>query len=169
MDTKEIISAYEFQRHYLNLLVEDIPEEKMSVQPGGIVNHPAWQLGHLTVTQDRLAQMLGGKSKLDPDWEKRYGMGSTPSAQGSANPTRADFLSILDSQRKEYVRQFNQLSGEDLAKPPSIPGVPPFFTSLGMFLVFIMMSHESGHLGQIASWRRAMGMPQALSKLRNDQ
>jgi|HubBroStandDraft_4_1064222.scaffolds.fasta_scaffold282060_2 hypothetical protein len=169
MDTKAILSAYEFQRQYLSLLVEDIPEDKMSAQPGGIVNHPAWQLGHLTLTQDVMVKILGGNSRLDPDWEKRFGRGTIPAGAGSVHPAKSDFLALLDGQRREYVRLFSRLSSDELAKPPTMPGIPPLFTSLGMFLVFLMMSHESGHLGQIASWRKAMGMPQALSKLRNDQ
>jgi uncharacterized damage-inducible protein DinB len=168
MDNNAIVSAYQFQRQYLTLLVEDIPEEKMTFQPGGIVNHPAWQLGHLAVVQDRLVQILGGKSKVDLDWEKRFGRGSTPAGAAAMHPTRADFLGLIDERRREFVRLFSRLGAEDLARPPGVPGISPFFTSLGMFLVFVMMSHESGHLGQLAAWRRAMGMPEALSKLRRD-
>ena len=166
MDNNAIVSAYQFQRQYLALLVEDIPEEKMTFQPAGIVNHPAWQLAHLAVVQDRLVQILGGNTRLDPDWEKRFGRGSTPAPAGTPHPTRADLLGIIDERRGEFVRLFSRLSAEDLAKPPGVPGIRPLFTTLGMFLTFVMMSHESTHLGQLSVWRRAMGMPEALSKLR---
>jgi uncharacterized damage-inducible protein DinB len=165
MDHNGMLSAYQFQRQYLTLLVEDIPEEKMTFQPAGVVNHPAWQLAHLAVVQDRLVQILGGKSKLDPDWEKRFGRGSTPAPAGAGHPTRADLLGIIDERRGEFVRLFSRLGAEELAKQPSVPGVPPLFKSLGMFLTFVMMSHESTHLGQLSVWRRAMGMCEALSKL----
>jgi uncharacterized damage-inducible protein DinB len=167
MDTNAILSAYQFQRLYLTLLIEDIPEEKLTFQPAGIPNHPAWQLGHLTVVQDRLVQILGGKSDIDPDWEKRFGRGSTPAA-AVPHPTRSDFLGVLDQRRAETVRRFSALTQEDLAKPPTIPNVNPMFTTMAMFLTFVMMSHESGHLGQLAVWRRATSMPEALSKLRRN-
>ncbi len=165
MDNNCILSAYQFQRQYLTLLVEDIPEERMTSQPPGIVNHPAWQLAHLAVVQDRLVQILGGKSRLDPDWEKRFGRGSTPASAGAGHPTRADLLGIIDERRGEFVRLFSRLGAEELAKPPGVPGIPPRFSSLGMFLTFVMMSHEATHLGQLSAWRRAMGMCEALSKL----
>jgi hypothetical protein len=167
MDNSAVLSAYGFQRKYLSLLVEDIPEEKMCVQPGGVVNHPAWQLGHLVSVQDQLVQRLGGKSNLDADWGKRFGRGSIPSPDVRAHPKRSEFLGKLDERRGEYVRLFSNLSSDDLAKaPPPEAKLPAFFTSMGMFLLFVMISHESTHLGQLATWRRAMGMSAALSNMR---
>jgi len=165
MNNSVILSAYAFQRHYLKLLVEDIAEERMTAQPGGIVNHPAWQLGHLVVVQDRLVRMLGGNSKIEADWETRYGRGSVPSPDRSAHPSKADFLRTLDERRGEYVRLFGSVSSDDLAKPPPGGKIPQAFTSMGMFLLFIMTTHEGTHLGQLAAWRKAIGLPQALSKL----
>lgn len=165
MNKNEILSVYNFQRHYLTLLVEDIPEEKLSVTPEGMINHPAWQLAHLVAVQDRLVQMAGGKSTLGEEWWQKYGRGSKPARQGAPHPSKAELIRMLDERRAEYVKLFNDLSGDALGQKPTMPNVNPLFTSHGMFLTFIMLTHESGHLGQLAMWRRAMGMCEALSKM----
>jgi hypothetical protein len=165
MNRNDILSTYDFQRKYLTLLVEDIPEENLGTQPTGMPNHAAWQLAHLVAVQDRLVQMAGGKSTLGEDWWQKYGRGSTPAPQGTPHLTKAELLQMLDERRAEYVKLFNSLNGDELAKKPSMPNPNPLFTCQGMFLTFIMLTHEATHLGQLAMWRKAMGMSEALSKM----
>jgi hypothetical protein len=165
MNRQEILSVYDFQRNYLTLLVEDIPEERLSTQPTGMKNHPAWQLAHLVAVQDRLVQMAGGKSTLGENWWQKYGRGSTPAPQDAPHHNKKELLQMLDERRGEYVKLFTNLGSDELAKKPGMPNVNPIFTSHGMFLTFIMLTHESTHLGQLAMWRKAMGMSEALSKM----
>ena len=59
MNSKLVLNQFAFHRQYLSMLVDDIPDDQLTAQPGGIVNHPAWQLGHLAFVSDRFATMLG--------------------------------------------------------------------------------------------------------------
>jgi hypothetical protein len=165
MNNSVLINVYEFQRTYLDLLVDDIPEKDITIQPGAIANHPAWQLGHLVNTTNNMQAMLGGKLTLDDSWKKKFGRNSVPSPNRSDYPSKAELLCLLDERRAEFTRLFKAVSSDELAKDPSEFGVPPFFNSKGMFFTFVMTTHESTHLGQLASWRRAMALPQALSKI----
>jgi uncharacterized damage-inducible protein DinB len=37
-----------------------------------------------------------------------------------------------------------------------------YFPTVGDQMVFMMTAHEMDHLGQMAAWRRAMGLPPAM-------
>ena len=50
---------YRFQLGVAQAMVADLSPQQMVGQPHGVVNHPAWSLGHLVMTADRLGQLLG--------------------------------------------------------------------------------------------------------------
>ncbi|MGA3067527.1 MAG: DinB family protein [Tepidisphaeraceae bacterium] len=164
MDKNVVLDLQAFQRGYIHLLTEDIPEEKMAAQPSGVPNHPAWHLGHLACAMDRFVQILGGASKIDPAWAQPYSRESTPSPNRQLYATKAELLALLDERRGEFARLFKNATPDDLAKPPPDPKVAQRFPTIGMLVLFGATTHEATHLGQLAVWRRAMGMPQALSK-----
>ncbi len=166
MNSSVILGEFAFQRQYISMLVDDIADEKMTAQPGGVVNHPAWQLGHLAQSFDSFAQILGCPRTLDAAWEKQFGPQSIPSADRSAYPSKAELIRILDDRRTILAEAFARASSDDLAKPNPIPHAAALFPTVGVFMLFGMIFHEGTHLGQLASWRKAAGMAQALSKLR---
>ncbi len=45
-----VIYVYGFNLMYAETLVKDVSAEQMVEQPGGVINHPAWSLGHLVVS-----------------------------------------------------------------------------------------------------------------------
>jgi hypothetical protein len=165
MNNSVILDLLAFQRGYINALVEDVPDEMMSVQAGGIVNHPAWQLGHLSWSLDRFCQAMGAASKVDAAWTQKYGRDSVPTSDRASYAGKAELLRILDERRGEFARLFKTANPDDLAKPPPDPKIAKRFPTLGMLLVFGATSHEGSHLGQVAAWRTAMGMVPALSKM----
>ena len=68
------------------LLVDDLTDEQMAAQPSGVINHPAWTLGHLGVTSDALAGMLGLPSTFPDKWKEAGRMGSIPSGNAADFP-----------------------------------------------------------------------------------
>ena len=50
---------YGFNLGRAETLVKDLSTEQMAAQPGGVINHPAWSLGHLVISADHLGQLLG--------------------------------------------------------------------------------------------------------------
>jgi hypothetical protein len=160
MNKDSILHLLVFQRSYIGASVYDIPEEKMAVQPGGIVNHPAWQLGHLACTQDQLVKWLGGASALEA-WMPRYGRHSTPLPDRAAYESKEELLRVLDERRSETARLLRNASADDLAKPVPNPHMVRVFPSVGNLVTFLTTTHEGWHLGQLADWRRVMGMPKA--------
>jgi uncharacterized damage-inducible protein DinB len=164
MNNSVVLDLQAFQRGYINALVDDIPDEKMCEPPGAIVNHPAWQLGHLCWTLDRCIQTLGGTPKLDAAWTKRYERESIPTPDRASYHGKAELLRVLDQQRAEFARLFKAVDANDLARPHPDPKLAKRFANIGMLLVFVSTTHEGTHLGQISAWRNAMGMERAMSK-----
>lgn len=165
MNNSEILKVFAFQRGYLSLLVDDIANEKMCVQPDNVVNHPAWHLGHLAWVSDRGVSLLTGSASLDPAWEKKFAPNTIPTSQRSDYPPKAELIPILDGRRDALAKTFSQANPDDLAKPNPIARAAALMPTVGIFITFLMLSHESNHLGQLATWRSAVGLPQALSKL----
>jgi hypothetical protein len=165
MNSKTILDVFGFQRRYLSALIDDIPDDRMTAQPGGVVNHPAWHLGHLAYVSDRFATMLGQPPTLEA-WKERFSPGTTPGPDRAAYPAKAELLRALDGRRDALAAAFARATPEDLAKPNPVAAIAPFHPTVGHMILFGMTCHEATHLGQLATWRKAMGMTEALAKLR---
>lgn len=160
-----ILDQFAFQRRYLSMLVDDIPDECICAQPGGVVNHPAWQLGHLAFVADRMVKTLGGTSPLDAAWEARYAPNTTPNPDRAASPSKAELIRVLDDRRSAAAQAFLEASADELAKPNPIARITAALPTVGHLMLFGLVFHESTHLGQLAAWRKATGMPLALLKM----
>ncbi len=142
-------------------LVSDLSDDQMCAQPHGVVNHPAWSLGHLAVAADHLAALLGLSSELPAGWEQTFKTGGTPPPDKSAFPGKDEILRVLES---EHVRIAKALATADpafLAQPHPNEKRRDHFPTVGDFAIFLVTGHEMDHLGQIAAWRRAMGLGSA--------
>src|SRR5262245_34085480 len=80
-----ILHVHAMVNGFLIEAVEDVPESRMTEQPGGemgaIVNHPAWMLSHLNAYAGMLLSMLDDPSVVaataDAEMEL-FGYGTTP-------------------------------------------------------------------------------------------
>ena len=165
MDQQTVLDIFKFQRGYLSLLLDDVSDERMAQQTGGIVNHPAWQIGHLTMVMDNFTGMLGGKKTLDESWTQRFGPGSKPIGDRKAYPAKRDLLEAFDDRRAALTEAFKRAPAEKLNEPNPVARAAELMPTVGKMLCFIMLTHEGTHLGQLSAWRKAMGMSEALSKM----
>jgi hypothetical protein len=84
MTMKPILHSLAYCIDYLAEQVSDVALEDIVAQPKGIVNHPAWVIGHLTNTCEMLGEVIGVAPWLPRDWAARYGTGSVPVAAARA-------------------------------------------------------------------------------------
>ena len=152
---------YGFNLGFAETLVKDVTAEQMAQQPGGVINHPAWSLGHLATSANSLAQLLGLESDSPDGWDKTFATGGTPSADPSAYPTKEEILAELKKQHARNTAAFEKVDPAELAKPHPNEAARKYFPTVGDLVVFLMTAHEMDHLGQIAAWRRAMGLGSA--------
>ena len=149
---------YEFNLGFAELLVGDVSAEQMTAQPGGVINHPAWSLGHLVVTAHRLGQLLGREANLAESWSETFKTGGEPLGDAQAYPSKAVILGALKEQHARNVEAVKNMDTSRFAEPHPNEATRKRFPTVGDMVVFLMTSHEMDHLGQIAAWRRAMGL-----------
>ncbi len=165
MDLHALLATYEFQRSYLSLLVDDIAEPEMAKQPGKVANHPAWQLGHLATSTDQWIGICGGTKKIDENWSRHFAFGSTPTADRSAYPSKTNLIEMVDDRRAALIERCRIMTDAEWALPHPVKPLQQSLATLWQAMHFFMLTHESTHLGQLASWRHAQGMPMALAKI----
>jgi hypothetical protein len=88
MTLNPILHSFKFGLDYLREQVADVNEADMVAQPNGIMNHPAWVIGHLTHACQMLGGVVGIPNWLPDDWASRFGTGSVPVADLSRYETR---------------------------------------------------------------------------------
>ena len=158
---QHVLHAYSMNLGFAKRLVADLSDDQMCAQPHGVVNHPAWSLGHLAVAADHLATLLGLSSELPAGWEETFKTGGTPSPDKNVFPRKDEILRVLEL---EHVRLAKALTDADpafLAQQHPQEKRRGHFPTVGDFAIFLVTGHEMDHLGQIAAWRRAMGLGSA--------
>jgi len=157
-----ILDLFNFQRGYMKLLVDDIPDDRMTEQPKGLPNHPAWQIGHLAMALDGLCKMLGARGSLDDGFIAKFNMGSAPVADRSRYPSKVELLATYDELRAKAAEAYANASDDTLAQPNPSEMLSKMLPTMGHMCGFMLLNHESNHLGQISIWRQAAGMRPAL-------
>ena len=161
---------YRFNLRYAHELVSDIDEKMMKVSPTqGLENHPAFTIGHLVSAAALTSKYLGGPYQLKAEWEdlfKRKGPGDPrkPDQNTTLYPSKKQLLNELTNQHNIVEQQIIDLDEIRFSEPAKWR-FNHHMPTLGDLIYFMCITHESMHLGQLAAWRRAMGLPSALVKL----
>lgn len=152
---------YGFNLRYAEMLIKDVSADRMAEQPGGVINHPAWSLGHLVASADYLGKLLGLESNLPEGWSEPFKTGGEPSGDLSDYPNKDEILGALKEQHARNTEAVKAMDVSQFAEPHPDEGTRAYFPTRGDQIVFMMTSHEMDHLGQVAAWRRAMGLGSA--------
>ena len=155
---QHVTYLYRFNLKIAARLVGDLTPQQMVQQPAGVVNHPAWSLGHLAMTANNLAVLLGLESKAPEGWAKAFAIGGIPSGDASIYPSREALLDELGAQHERNTAAVLKADPAWFATPHPNEQRRKFFPTVGDMVVMMMTSHEQNHLGQISAWRRAMGL-----------
>lgn len=165
-----LLNSYAFNLRYAKTLVEDVGDNLMTHSPAqGLENHPAFTIGHLVTAAALTVKYLGGPYEIPTAWEnlfRRTGPGDPrlPDPDSARYPQKEVLLRALIEQHKRVEKLILSLEDEKLIKPTKWR-FAEHLPTLGDLLYFMCISHESMHLGQLAGWRRAMGLPSALAQL----
>ncbi len=162
MPALALIQSLDLARRRTMALVADLTDAQLTAQPEGWDNHPAWTLGHLFLLDAYLADFLtpDDAPPLDERWIAVYGPNSMPVADANRYMTKAELLERLDTVRAVVIGAIAALPDEALMDdlPDDAPGpdLPSYH-----HLILHTLWHEGYHAGQLAAWRRAMGLPAA--------
>src|SRR6185503_2644178 len=159
MTMKPVIHSFAYCLDFLHEQVSEVQAADMVAQPNGIMNHPAWVIGHLT----HACQMLGGVVGLTPwlpnDWAGRFGTGSVPIADCALYETKEDALQILRNAQSRITEAVGQLDDAHLDQPFPDASYRAVFPTIRYALTQVLVGHTANHIGQVSVWRRAMGLP----------
>lgn len=171
-----ILRLYAWNLQYTRALVADLTATQCTESGGpGLENHPAWTVGHLVTGADILAEDLGLVRDLPVGWGElfqRSGPGDPrlPPADPSVYPPMADLLAELEHQHQRVERAWLEKLKESEQEGPRLTAPLAWrysdaLPTLGDAALFLAISHEAMHLGQLAAWRRAKGLSSALASL----
>lgn len=155
---EHLLFTYQFNLGHLESLVKDLTDEQMVQQPHGVVNHPAWTLCHLASASNHTATVLGLESSFPKDWEEAAETGGTPGGDAARFPSRDALLAELKKQHERVAGAVTAADPAAFAKAYPDEKTRKYFPTVGDFVDYLLTAHEANHIGQLAAWRRAMGL-----------
>ena len=153
-----MLHAYDLQLNIAKRLVADIPDDQMCAQPGGLVNHPTWSLGHLVMSAHGVGKLIGIESAAPEGWGELFKTGGTPSGDCTDHPSKEELLAALEQIHDVWKAALPGVDAAVLDAEHPDEQTRAYFPTVGAMVAFIMTSHEMDHLGQIAAWRRPAGL-----------
>lgn len=154
-----VLHSFAYGLDFLREQVADVADADMTAQPNGIVNHPAWVVGHLTF----VCQMLGGAIGLVPwlpdDWAPRFGPGSKPVAESSLYESKDKALAMLREAGMRFTRAIDQLDDSRLDTSFPVESYLEVFPTIRHSLTQVLVGHTAFHIGQLSIWRTSMSLP----------
>lgn len=153
-----ILSIHAMVHKFLAAAVEDIPDSRMTEQPGTLVNHPAWTLSHLNAYSGVLLSILEDPSVPTADAEmERSGYGTKPVPDRAAYPTKQE---LLDRFRVRNARLAAVVAERHAVyfPRPAPEKFQPYSPTIGHIAITLLVTHPPDHLGQLRLWRRAAGL-----------
>ncbi len=153
-----ILDIHAMINGFIIAAVEDVPESRMTEQPGTIVNHPAWTLSHLNAYAGVLLSTLDDPSVPTADAEmERFGYGTTPVPDRAAYATKRELLDRFGA-RNARLAAVVAAKHPDYFPRPSPEKFHPYSPTTGHIAITLLVAHPPHHLGQLKQWRSAAGI-----------
>jgi DinB superfamily len=157
-----VLHSFAYSLDYLREQLADVTDADRVAQPGGIANHPAWIIGHLTFSCQLLAAEIGVEPWLPGSWAARYGTGSVPQADAGAYESKDKLLAHLNAAQARISAAVASLDPGRLDQPLPDPVYREVFPTVCHAITQVLVAHTSFHVGQISAWRAAMGLPRMM-------
>ena len=143
---------------YAKRLLADLPEERMAYQPAVNMNHPAWVFSHMNLYHPIIVAMLLGRPFEDPKGH-RFGMQSKPLQDASLYAPKVTLITDYERGHNDVADALRTAGHEALERETPLERWRSAMPKIGIVLPYLMLVHESTHLGQVSVWRRVQGMP----------
>ncbi|MDQ6886547.1 MAG: DinB family protein [Gemmatimonadota bacterium] len=140
-------------------LIADLRDEHLALVPCPNAKPPGWIIGHLVVSGDFLRRQRHQQPLAPREWGPRFGPESEVPAAAADYPSmdclRATFLEGY----RDLVVLAPTIAADLLDAPNPFEAARAPFPALRDFGVYLMTAHVGYHLGQLAGWRVAAGLP----------
>lgn len=139
------------------MYLDGLKPTEFAHQPIAGANSVAWMLGHLALTDRRIAGLLGADlPPLPAGFEERFKTTKQAAGTQTGLGDPADLLEVFDQSRRLLVAAVEKADAAALNKP--LPTTNPLFSTAGEAAAF-MAVHHGLHAGQVTMIRRALGYP----------
>ena len=140
---------------YLN----DLTDAELFVRAVPGINHVAWQLGHLLISENDMVETAfpGSMPPLPAGFAEKYTKETSHLDTPASFHTKAVFMNAYEEQRSGTLKALEKLSDADLDKPAP-EKYREWLKSIGD-LFSMQGSHWMMHAGQWAVVRRKLGRP----------
>jgi len=155
---ESLLTGWNHNRDYANKLVADLTDEQMILQPQPDMNHPAWIFCHLNAYHPVIATILRGEKPDDP-LHHPFGQKSKPQADVSLYGSKDALLNAYNEGHEQVAVALKEGGEVAMERLMPLERWQTRFPKVGSILGYIMLVHESTHLGQISAWRRMQSLP----------
>jgi len=158
---------------YAERLLKDIGPHNAARKPtwgiGGEMiecNHATFVYGHLAIYPGRLYAILGKDAaalKIPASYEDLFAAGKPckDDPTGSLYPPFHEIVPVFRRGMESAAGLIASLPDAEFTKPNTNERSKARFPTVGILANFLLNNHVAMHLGQVSTWRRAMGLPGA--------
>lgn len=146
---------------YAARLVADLsPQQMTHIVPDTLepANHPAWILSHLNAYIPIVVALVSDRNFDDPR-EHKYGMLSRPEPSLDAYPAKDELVREFVDGHRQVDSLLRAAPADLIDRDVTLPRWQPTMPKVGIVLSYLMLAHESLHLGQLSAWRRLQKLP----------
>ena len=120
--------------------------------------HPLWVLGHLTLIERVIPDVLFGERNPVEQWQQYFGSGTEPVADISTYPPLSEIREKYIQQRARNLKLLESLGEEDLDKWTNTQpkGLERVFATYGQSFMTLAL-HQMSHRSHLTDARRAAG------------
>lgn len=139
--------------------LKDLTDAELFVRAVPGINHIAWQLGHLLVSENDMVETAcpGSMPPLPAGFAEKYTKETSTLDTPSAFHSKSVYMNAYEEQRSGTLKALEKLSDADLDRPAP-EKYRQWLKSLGD-LFSMQGSHWLMHAGQWAVLRRKLGRP----------
>jgi hypothetical protein len=159
MPATPALHSFAYALDYLREQVADVSADEMATPAPNVANHPAWVIGHLTLTCQLVAGAIGVPEWLPDDFPSRFGTGSSPIAGPAGHESKDEMLGRLRDAQDRVTAAIGKLTDTQLDQPFPDPSYLDVFPTIRHCVTQALVGHASFHVGQLSMWRKAMGLP----------
>lgn len=165
MNGKEtILAAYDTADRVMERYLTDLSDADLLIRPVPGMNHIAWQLGHLAISEKSLLERVrpGAGAPIPEGFEVAHGRdeSATKLDDPSKFETKERYVALLKEQRAASLAALAAMTDADL-DAPAPEAMREMFPTVGSIMLLIG-THPLMHAGQWVAVRRKKGLPVAI-------
>lgn len=150
---------------FADKVLADIPADKFAHAAVKGANHPAFIVGHLCLYPNRVFMVLGRNDLIveRAGWPELFQAGAVCSNDASKYPSKDALIKAFNEGWNKVLEVLPGVDEATLARDNPVEGrFREIFPKVGTAVMFLCTSHLMMHLGQISTWRRAIGLGSAM-------